>query len=281
MNYKPTLTLLCGLPASGKSTYAQSRANENTIVLSSDKLRLELLGDECCQTNNELVFNTLHKRAKEYLLNGKNVIIDACNINRKDRHRTLVPFQGMDIYRECLVVPTLPEICLKNDMARSRSVGKEVINKFLYRFEIPMEFEGFDHIEFALNDNNYSVVDTMTDNANFNQQNPHHKYTLDDHCELCWEEIIKTSNNLWLNNCCAVHDTGKLYTQTFDTNGIAHYYSHANVGAYYCLCSKEFEMCVLLPESIFYINYHMLPFQIKEEKTKDKYTKLFGEKIIQ
>lgn len=274
---KPKLILMCGIPASGKSHIAKNMADNDTIVLSSDSIRLELLGSENCQDNNQLVFNTLYHRAKEHLINGKNVIIDACNINRKDRQRTLSSFQGMDIYRSCIVSVTLPEICIERDIARGRTVGKSVINKFLYRFEVPMEFEGFNRIEFALNDNNYSVVDTMTNNANFNQQNPHHKYTLDDHCELCWEEIIKTSNNLWLNNCCAVHDIGKLYTQTFDLNGIAHYYSHANVGAYYCLCSKEFETNILSTESIFYINYHMLPFQIKEEKTKDKYIKLFGE----
>ena len=281
MNYKPTLTLLCGLPASGKSTYAQSRANENTIVLSSDKLRLELLGDECCQTNNELVFNTLHKRAKEYLLNGKNAIIDACNINRKDRRRTLVPFQGMDIYRECLVVPTLPKICLKNDMARSRSVGKEVINKFLYKFESPMCFEGFDGCGIAYNDCNrnseFSVVDELENATDFNQHNPHHTLTLGEHCNYCG---FLVADNVDLTLIASLHDIGKLYTQTFDENGVAHYFSHENVGAYYCLCSKEFENDYLTWKDIFYINYHMLPFSLNAQKTRDKYRELFGDELF-
>ena len=60
------LIVLVGLPASGKSTYANTLAEiPNTIVLSSDKLRKELLGDESCQTNNQLVFDTLYRRAKQ------------------------------------------------------------------------------------------------------------------------------------------------------------------------------------------------------------------------
>lgn len=275
---KPKLILMCGIPASGKSHIAKNMADNNTIVLSSDSIRLELLGSENCQDNNQLVFNTLYHRAKEYLINGKNVIIDACNINRKDRQRTLSSFQGMDIYRGCIVSVTLPEICIERDIARGRTVGKEVINKFLYRFEIPMEFEGFDRIEFALNDNNnYSVVDTLECNFDFNQQNPHHTLTLGEHCNYCG---FLVADNVDLTLIASLHDIGKLYTQTFDTNGIAHYYSHTNVGAYYCLCSEEFETNTLSTESIFYINYHMLPFQIKEEKTKDKYIKLFGEKLF-
>lgn len=276
---KPKLILMCGIPASGKSHIAKSMADNDTIVLSSDSIRLELLGSENCQDNNQLVFNTLYHRAKEHLINGKNVIIDACNINRKDRHRTLSNFQGMDIYRSCIVSVTLPEICIERDIARGRTVGKSVINKFLYRFEVPMEFEGFNRIEFALNDNNYSVVDILECNFDFNQRNPHHTLTLGEHCNYCGF-LISTYINNNLALMASLHDIGKLYTQTFDLNGIAHYYSHENVGAYYCLCSEEFETNILSTESIFYINYHMLPFQIKEEKTKDKYIKLFGERLF-
>lgn len=40
---KPTMTMMVGLPASGKSTYAREIAKENNaIVLSSDAIRWEL-----------------------------------------------------------------------------------------------------------------------------------------------------------------------------------------------------------------------------------------------
>ena len=88
-----TLTLLVGLPASGKSTYAIERlANDSTIILSSDELIKELFCDENCQENNGLVFKTLYKREKEYLQNVKNVVIDATNINLKERRSDLSQF---------------------------------------------------------------------------------------------------------------------------------------------------------------------------------------------
>ena len=52
----PTLTLLIGLPGSGKTTYAKNYAQKyiNDVVhLSSDKIRQELYGDETIQGNPE------------------------------------------------------------------------------------------------------------------------------------------------------------------------------------------------------------------------------------
>ena len=119
-----TLTLLVGLPASGKSTYAREKmANDNTIILSSDELRKELLGDENCQKNNDLVFKTLYKRAKEFLQNGKNVVIDATNINLKARRSALSHFEKMSIRREAIVFATPFEVCIERDKQRSRTVG--------------------------------------------------------------------------------------------------------------------------------------------------------------
>ena len=45
-------------------------------------------------------------------------------------------------------------------------------------------------------------------------------------------------------NATMLHDFGKVYTQTFDEKGVAHYYNHENVSAYFyflltCGISKE------------------------------------------
>ena len=133
MSKKNVLIVLGGLPASGKSTYAKEKLkSEETIVLSSDELRKELLGNESDQTNNEIVFRTLYARAKEYLQNGKNVVIDATNINIKARRGLLSNFAKMPIERIAIVFATPFEICIERDKSRKRTVGEEVIKKFLY-----------------------------------------------------------------------------------------------------------------------------------------------------
>ena len=70
---KPTFIMCVGIPGTGKSTWLENNKEElNFIIHSSDAIREEL-GDVNDQSKNELVFNTLHKRIKEDLLNGKNV----------------------------------------------------------------------------------------------------------------------------------------------------------------------------------------------------------------
>lgn len=270
------LTITVGLPASGKTTWAKQHENDNTIVLSSDGLRKELLGSEQDQSNNELVFNTLYKRAKEYLSNGKNVIIDATNVSMKDRRRTLSQFQKFDVKKNCILFATPFEICIERDKTREKSVGKDVIMKFLHRFEVPMEFEGFDKVEIVEPNESYYI--SFTQEQQFNQLNPHHAYDLLTHERIC-KEVLRLLHLLvkdrdiddrvmWAGR---YHDIGKLFTQTIDNEGIAHYYGHANVGAYVMLCEGTHDR-----ETIFYINYHMMPFNWKEQKTIDKYIKLFG-----
>lgn len=275
-----TLTLLIGLPASGKSTYAREHlANDNTIILSSDELRKELLGDENCQDNNELVFKTLYKRAKDYLQNGKNVVIDATNINLKARRSALSHFEKMPIRREAIVFATPFEICIERDKERARTVGEAVIKKFLYRFEVPMKYEGFDIIRFVRSELVYYYDILCSQMVEYDQKNPHHLYNLMEHCELC-ESLVREKGKIeWdkdsLLLSAKVHDIGKPYTQTKDENGIARYYSHHNVGAYVLMCSDKPSDI----ETLFYVNFHMQPFFWKEQKTHDKYRKLFGKRL--
>ena len=77
-------------------------------------------------------------------------------------------------------------------------------------------------------------------------------------------------------------DLNKNYKPNFDEKGIAHYYGHDSVGAYYFMETMEFwleegysfdEVC----EMIFYINYHMKGHKdIRQPKPEKKYRALFG-----
>ena len=142
-----TLTLLVGLPASGKSTYTQQYiAQDGIMVLSSDAIRGELFNDETNQDNNSLVFKTLYSRAREALIRGDNVIIDATNINIRDRKRVLDNFTDLNIRREAIIFDTPTFICIERDKNRSRTVGKKVIFNMKSRYQRPTKQEGFDKI---------------------------------------------------------------------------------------------------------------------------------------
>ena len=82
MRDKNTLTILVGLPGVGKdSLIKQRRWDISQEILSSDKLRIELYGNED-QMHNKEVFQEMNKRAKDAGKLGKNVIYNATNINR-------------------------------------------------------------------------------------------------------------------------------------------------------------------------------------------------------
>lgn len=86
---RATLHILIGPSGSGKTTYAYRKFNglgeAKSVILSSDEIRSLALGSEQDQTQNDLVFKTLHKLAQTYLDAGITVTLDATHLRRKDR----------------------------------------------------------------------------------------------------------------------------------------------------------------------------------------------------
>lgn len=83
---KATLHLLVGPSHAGKTTWFQETTELPLVsYLSSDAIRLQLTGDEACQTRNDEVFALMHTLTRVYLQAGVDVIYDATNIRRKDR----------------------------------------------------------------------------------------------------------------------------------------------------------------------------------------------------
>lgn len=83
LKYMPLCTILIGISGSGKSTYAQELAAQNTdtIVVSTDAIRKEVTGNINDQTQNAVIHNIADTNAAAYLSQGKDVIIDATNVN--------------------------------------------------------------------------------------------------------------------------------------------------------------------------------------------------------
>jgi predicted kinase len=73
-----TLTVLMGLPGSGKSTYAARQRGAE--VLTADAIRI-------ANANAAHTFIVLHSRLRELLAAGKSVIVDTCALQRNARAR--------------------------------------------------------------------------------------------------------------------------------------------------------------------------------------------------
>lgn len=254
------LIILCGLPGSGKSylaeeleyensTYSDTDAsnnefNELAVIHSSDAIREELFGDPGSQENNALVFETMHKRVREDLKAGKTVIYDATNLTRKSR-RAVINLATAETFIECHIVWAPIEVCIERDAARTRSVGCEVIDKMLRRWQTPDIREGFDeiiiHNSYELFDN-IRYISSITQAMMIPHNNPHHTSDIMEHCVNAYKYLCEKEGFIIddLKTAAYWHDIGKPYTKFYkklkDNDELdysaAHYYDHQNVGAY-------------------------------------------------
>ena len=174
---KPKLIILCGIPGSGKTTYARDymERNPNSLHLSSDTTRKELYGDESIQGNPAEVFSLMQKRAVEALNNGYDVLYDATNITRKDR-ASIIGICPKFAKIECHIIWAPIETCIERDASRDRTVGKEVIDRMLKRFQAVYYDEGIDDIKIVLpNDfDSTKYTSVIMDAMNIPHDNPHH-----------------------------------------------------------------------------------------------------------
>ena len=261
--------MLVGPPGGGKSTEAARMQSEDPKlrVFSSDNYRARLLGRVEDQTQNKRVFEALYADLNEALLAGCDCVLDATNVSLKDRDRAFAQLHALDklgcpIDIEARVCVAPIEQLIARDASRERTVGREVITKCLHRFQFPdKRLEKFTEVRVVGADlSQAGALKTKWSEqmAGFNQANPQHKYTLLEHSHLLWQY----GTNIWDREAGKWHDVGKLYTQTFDSDGVAHYYNHANLSAYlYALCEGDQSASTVM----FLINYHMIGHEMMRD----------------
>lgn len=261
---RSTLIICVGIPGSGKTTYAKEyiNSNSNTIHLSSDSIRAELYGNESTQGNPADVFSLMQKRAIEALNNGQNVIYDATNITRKDR-QGIISVCPKFAKIEAHIIWAPIETCVERDLKRERTVGKEVIDRMLKRFQAPFFDEDIDEIKVILPSNfdtskyRLQCINDMM----IPHDNPHHTLDVYTHCleaNKYMTHYIKNKDDD-LDKAAFFHDIGKPYVKAFIDNksnpcDIAHYYQHQCLGAY---LSYGMELSI---KTAWLISTHMDPF---------------------
>jgi len=130
---KPTLWLLVGIPASGKSTAAASivERNPNYIHISRDAIRYSMLGDEESYfAHEEDVFTEFCRQIQEGLNNGKNVFADATNLHWHSRGKLIRSLKLQDVKVSCLVFNTPIEVCIERNAKRE---GRACVPEYVIR----------------------------------------------------------------------------------------------------------------------------------------------------
>ena len=128
MNSTPTLFLTVGISASGKSTWAKATGMD---IVSSDKVREQLFGDESVQGNPALVFQIAHERTIALLRQGKSVVFDATNTMSRFRKELLdkVAAENVACHKVAVVFDVDPERAIAQMAGRERKVPVDVIQR--------------------------------------------------------------------------------------------------------------------------------------------------------
>ena len=137
------LYIMCGLPGSGKSTYAKTL---NAANICPDNIREELCGNAVNQSKNKEVFSLAFERAQKLLEDGKDVVFDATNVTISARRNVLNKLSAYCGKTICVVVGTNKEKCKQRNMFRERHVPEFVIERMSNVFVYPSKKEGFDKI---------------------------------------------------------------------------------------------------------------------------------------
>ncbi|MCD7882871.1 MAG: AAA family ATPase [Lachnospiraceae bacterium] len=313
------LYLMVGLSASGKSSIAREiAAGEDALIVSSDTIRGELSGGNCAdQSRTNEVFRIFNQRIRDGLRAGRTVIADATELTMKARRSLLGGVNGLaETVRACVVVKPV-EDCIRDNPLRKYPVPEKVIRRQAEGFQIPFYEEGFDEIRIyrasrgreaqlvsgqamdsqmnGFAESSQSRMDGFAGSTRsrldgfiedclqrmdgFDQKNPHHTLPLGEHCRFAADRFREKGYGELSCKAALLHDIGKLFTQQIDEDGIAHYISHDNVGAYYLLCHmplEDFGSTENLVEFLFLVNYHMLPFGWETEKTRSKWEQRLG-----
>lgn len=282
---KPKMILMVGLPASGKSTKAKELAEKyDAAIFSSDALREEMFNDINNQEHNQEVFVELHKRIKDCLRSGKSAVYDACSINYKRRMAFLAELKNIPCEKICVLMAIPYSVCVHRNRDRDRKVPISVVKRMYRNFHIPYWFEGWDDIQVEYGGYAKYFGDPINfyhDFKYYNQDNSHHTLTLGEHCR---HVSLNVGYDMDLVYAGMLHDCGKPHCAThYNKNGEldtdCHYYDHQYVGSYISLFYNYGDINPL--DVAVLIEWHMQPYFNKEEKTKNKYRKLWGEELYQ
>ena len=140
-------SLLVGIPASGKSTYAQHLATvQGAVIVSTDAIRLKLYGNEEVQGNWSEIERELHRLIKHYVALNVPVIVDATHT--KPEHRKPLLNLSSHIKWACYWLDADLNECQDRNQARARKVPRQVIKTMYNQLKLtpPTKGEGFTNV---------------------------------------------------------------------------------------------------------------------------------------
>lgn len=135
------LTVMCGIPGSGKSYYIRKNLAD-AVVISPDLIRKKMTGDVSSQSRNASVFDTAYEQLEKALADKKDVAFDATSVRLAYINRLIgyASKYGSDV--EIVVMKDSEDLRLCEARVKADMVNKvdrsdvpyEVINRMYNEF---------------------------------------------------------------------------------------------------------------------------------------------------
>jgi predicted kinase len=153
----PELVMLCGIPCSGKSTYAEKLKTipywSNAVILSTDNY-IEKVAQEHNTTYSEIFEDCIDEATRQLELalieakdKGRNLIWDQTNLSRKARKKKLSKLPSLYARGVVYFEISLEEALRRNENREGKYIPESILKRMWHQFEIPTRNEDFDYVE--------------------------------------------------------------------------------------------------------------------------------------
>jgi predicted kinase len=160
---RPSVVILCGPAACGKSTFAE-RHFRPTQIISSDWARARVCDDERDQRYSAQAFALVHFLIEQRLELNRLCVVDSTALTAQARRELLELARKHQVPSFVLLFNVPLEKCVERDQKRERTVGRAVIERQYQAFEqvkAGIKQEGFDKV-IELPDENLDCAEIET-----------------------------------------------------------------------------------------------------------------------
>lgn len=141
--YKCTLTIMVGLPRSGKDTWIEKNKGD-TIVVSNDWIRENILGTHYCPASNAIVWTLTDAVLRVVLSQGKDVILNGVNHTKTVRAFYIKLAKEYDAKIKIVYMDVLPAVCIRRNF--ENKLPDAVILKMWEELDFP-NYKEYDELE--------------------------------------------------------------------------------------------------------------------------------------
>lgn len=147
-----TVTIMVGLPASGKTTtIACKKYFDNAFIVSRDNIIESLEGSNYNEKWKNADQKEVDKKLQQLFQESKkhkNIVVDMTHMSMKSRRKTLSHY-GKDWNKNCIVIlPTISKLYSNIQKRTEKQIDYSVLDAMMLSFRPPVIGEGFDNINY-------------------------------------------------------------------------------------------------------------------------------------